>query len=481
MFRFGERLLGDGAELFLGEQRRALVVEAPAVGGDVVEPDVVGAAGVGLGEEEDGGGDAGVGFEDAAGERDHGVELLLLHQKAAQLLVGLAGAEEDAVGHDDGGAAAGLEQAQEQGEKEQLRLLGLDDLQEVLGGVLVVQGAGEGRIGQDEGVALLVVRVVLGQRVAVADVGVLHAVEEHVHRADAEHGVVEVEAVEQALVEVLLELWVVEEIRIALAQVLAGGDEKARRAAGRVAEDVVRRGRGHLDHEADDVARGAELAVLAGGGDLAEHVFVEVALGVAVLHRHLVEQVHHLGQERRGGDGEAGVLHVVGVGGAVAAQRAQEGEDVLVHDGEHVGRGEILETRPAQVLVGAALGVVSLGKDAPLHRLFERGGFVLLQRVQVVQPPQEEQVGDLLDDFERVGDPPGPEGVPDAVDLIAEFTGEHGWYSVLQSRHFCGSTIIPTLMCSDFNFSHTDVLQDGVFDITLCLYSDIRFYEVDIL
>ena len=118
--------------------------------------------------------------------------------------MGLAGAEEDAVGHDDGGTAARLEQAQEQGDKEQLRLLGFDDLQEILGGVLVVQGAGEGRIGQDEAVALLVVRVVLGQRIAVADVGVHHAVEEHVHRADAEHRVVEVEAVEQSLVEVFL-------------------------------------------------------------------------------------------------------------------------------------------------------------------------------------------------------------------------------------------------------------------------------------
>jgi hypothetical protein len=42
--------------------------------------------------------------------------------------------------------------------------------------------------------------------------------------------------------------------------------------------------------------------------------------------------------------------------------------------------------------------------------------------VQIVQPPQKQQIGDLLDDFERVGDPPGPEGVPDAVDLIAKFT-----------------------------------------------------------
>jgi len=33
--------------------------------------------------------------------------------------------------------------------------------------------------------------------------------------------------------------------------------------------------------------------------------------------------------------------------------------------------------------------------------------------------------GDLLDDFERVGDPPGPEGVPDSVDLVFQFTVDH--------------------------------------------------------
>ena len=33
----------------------------------------------------------------------------------------------------------------------------------------------------------------------------------------------------------------------------------------------------------DDVPRGAELAVLSGAGDLAQHVLVDVALGVAVV------------------------------------------------------------------------------------------------------------------------------------------------------------------------------------------------------
>jgi len=47
-------------------------------------------------------------------------------------------------------------------------------------------------------------------------------VEEHVHAPDAEHGVVEVEAVEGGLVEVLLQLRVAEELGVPLAEVLAG-------------------------------------------------------------------------------------------------------------------------------------------------------------------------------------------------------------------------------------------------------------------
>ena len=50
------------------------------------------------------------------------------------VLCAVDGAEQHAIGHDDGGAAAGLEQAQEEREEEQLGLLGLDDLLQVLGG-----------------------------------------------------------------------------------------------------------------------------------------------------------------------------------------------------------------------------------------------------------------------------------------------------------------------------------------------------------
>ena len=150
----GQRLGGMAPSLLGGQERGALVVEAATVGPEVVEPDVVGAAGVRLGEQQDGGRHAGVRLEHAARQRDDAVELLVLDEDAAQLLVGLGGPEQHAVGHDHRRPAAGLEQPQEQRQEEQLGLLGLDDLQEVLGGVLVVERAGEGRVGEDQRVRL---------------------------------------------------------------------------------------------------------------------------------------------------------------------------------------------------------------------------------------------------------------------------------------------------------------------------------------
>ena len=93
---------------------------------------MVGAADVGLREEQDGGRDTGVRAEDAGRQLDDGVELLVLDEHPAQLLMRLGRAEQHAVGHDDRGAAAELEQAEEQREEEQLGLLGLDDLLQVL-------------------------------------------------------------------------------------------------------------------------------------------------------------------------------------------------------------------------------------------------------------------------------------------------------------------------------------------------------------
>ena len=248
--------------------------------------------------------------------------------------------------------------------------------------------------------------------------------QQHVHAADAQHGGVEVVAVEGALVEPAAGPGVlVDAVAVVLDEMLGGRDEEAGRSAGRIADDVLRGGRGHVHHQPDDVAWRAELPVLPGGGDLAEHVLVEITLGIAVGHVDVVELVDYVGQHPSGGHHEEGVLHVMGVGRSLVrvsrlAQRLDEGEHPVPHRLEHPLGRKLLEARPAQsVLVG--------GEQRLLDRVAGAGGLVLLARVQLVQTLDEEQVGQLLDDRERIRDAAGPHGVPDSVDLGLQLTGDH--------------------------------------------------------
>ena len=69
--------------------------------------------------------------------------------------------------------------------------------------------------------------------------------------------------------------------------------------------------------------------------------------------------------------------------------------------------------------------IIAFGKNAPLDRFLQPSGFVFFQRVQIVEPLDEKQVSDLLDDFQRIGDAAGPEGIPDWINLVTNFVGKH--------------------------------------------------------
>ena len=77
----------------------------------------------------------------------------------------------------------------------------------------------------------------------------------------------------------------------------------------------------------------------------------------------------------------------------------------------------MFEDAPAEVVVSPATLVVAVREDAALDGLAEAIGLVFGERLQIVKAAEEEQVSDLLNDFEGVGDATGPEGVPDGVDL----------------------------------------------------------------
>jgi hypothetical protein len=64
-------------------------------------------------------------------------------------------------------------------------------------------------------------------------------------------------------------------------------------------------------------------------------------------------------------------------------------------------------------------------ENAPLQGYPQRGGFRLLERLQLVEALNEEQVGDLLHDAHRVRQAARPKVVPNGVDLILDLAHDH--------------------------------------------------------
>src|ERR1700679_214397 len=90
-----------------------------------------------------------------------------------------------------------------------------------------------------------------------------------------------------------------------------------------------------------------------------------------------------------------------------------------------VARIGVLEAVPAVILKRTLLAVLTFGEEPLLHRLLFAIGLQFLGNFLLVQPLEKKQVGDLLNNLERIGDAARPEGIPDLIDLTANFAGEH--------------------------------------------------------
>src|SRR5262245_8925862 len=167
VFVSGQPFLGSRTELFVWQQWRSLVVQTPAVRVQVVEPNEVCATGVCLRERQNGGCNTCVWAEHATWQRNHSVKLLVFDQHSSQLFMRLRCPEQHTVRHDNCRPAAWSQQSQKQCQKQEFRLLRFDDLQQVLGSVLVIERPCERRIGKDQSVFLFLPRVVLCERIAV--------------------------------------------------------------------------------------------------------------------------------------------------------------------------------------------------------------------------------------------------------------------------------------------------------------------------
>ena len=254
----------------------------------------------GLGEDQHRGRHPCIGLEYAGRHGDHGLQPVAVHKLLTDGFVCGGGAEQHAVRDNAGAASADAQHPQEQRQKQQLGFLGLADLEKIRRHGVCVQTALEGRVGQNQGI-LLLVRVLVAKAVPILDKGVVDAVGHHVHGTDAEHGTVHVIAKEHVVHIVILLLAVEENFFFTmLLQVFACRNKEAGGAAGRVADHVVGFRVHQLHHHADNVARGTELTVEAGLADFAQQIFIGIAPHIHRLrfvHQaiNLVQRIHHFG------------------------------------------------------------------------------------------------------------------------------------------------------------------------------------------
>ena len=319
--------------------------------------------------------------------------------------------EEHTVGHDDAAFPAYRQELDHPLDEEQFGLLRLEG--QGIVDVALVDAPLEGRVGKDNGIALLFI-VAFGEGVLEFDAGGLDAVEHQVHERYPGHRGVKVEPVEGIVPEFfpvfLVGDVVADEVAVlALAidlqevgacvlpdDVLVGVDEEAGRAARRVADPVSDIGVDQFHDHPDDVARGAELSVLPGGGELGEEILVDVALGVAVLGGdiHIIDDGDRFLEEGGFRDDEDGVLHLPGKERLLpVVERLDEGEDHVPDMLKHLLGGVVLPGRPPALLV--------VLEDRGIRHPPQPCTF-LLDDIHVLKPLHEDEVGHLLDGLERV-------------------------------------------------------------------------------
>jgi hypothetical protein len=265
----------------------------------VDEEDVVAPTGTFLAHDEDAGGNP-CPVEQARRQADHGVEIALVDDVPARLAL-LAAPEQHAVRHHRRHAAVALEHGQHVLNEHQIRLLALlghEDLEALrpvhpLADVVLA----ERRVGEDaiEPHELAVLAPVLRgpDRILLPDVGRLDVVEDHVHLADGPGGADLLLARQND----------VARVAAGVADVVACLDQHAARPGGRVVDRHAGLRVDDLDHGADDLGRGVELAGLLAGavGEILDQVFVGGTeqvreLEVLVLERDLLEGLDEVDQ-----------------------------------------------------------------------------------------------------------------------------------------------------------------------------------------
>ena len=261
----------------------------------LVVPDLLG--GGSLLKKQQIGADAGVGAENGIGQPHDRVQVAFGQQALLQPRFD-ALAEQAAIGQHNRGPAAGLEQANEQGQEQISGFAGAELGRKIILNAVFLHTP-KGRIGKDQIhlIGRAVAGVGPGQAVVVQhEAGILDPMQEHV--GNAEH-------VGQLLLlggpqPRLHRLFSGDGCYVVLAHVANGAGEEATRAHGGVEQQLTGFGVQPLHHEAGHPARRVVLTCIAGALQVVEQLLVDIAkvLPLAeIIEINAVDLIHHLPQQ----------------------------------------------------------------------------------------------------------------------------------------------------------------------------------------
>ena len=348
-------------------------------------------------------------------------------------------AEQYTIRNDGGATATHLQHTDEQADKQQFSFLGLGDGKQRLAHRLIVEAARERWVGQAQGISVLV-GVVGREAVPILDVGIVNPVQHQVHCTDTQHREVGVEAV-QHLVLVVVGILLLQQFGLVmLTHILGTLDDKTRTTHSRVTDGVLQGGLHDFNHHADDVSRCTELTVVARSRHLAEHILIDIAHRVTVVHVKMVDTLDNLGEGTGALNQEGRILHETAVGRLLAAtQVLDEHKHVLADDAVHRLGVIVLERAPPQIFVGdvaVSLRIVPrpIADSRLRHCHTHSVGIGFLGALCIVEHLHKEQIGHLLENGDGIGDASGPKGVPNTVYSILDFSCYH-WLGVISLNH----------------------------------------------
>jgi len=256
-------------------------------------------------------------------------------------------AEERTIGQDHGGTSIGLEDADDECQKEIGSFTGLEVLRKVAFDAVLLTPA-KGWISEDDlnTIRLRVADIGPGQRVVVAhEAGVLYAMQQHV--GDAEH-VRQLLLLHRMQRDLHVDL-VFDPLHIMLAHVANGAGEESAGAACGIEQRLAGMGINAIDHEGGDRARRVVFAGVAGALQVGEDLLVDIAEVLAldeVVEIDLVDLVDDLAQQLARLHVVVGVLEDIANDATAIALLASDGKvfelgkEFVVDEGEQPFAGD---------------------------------------------------------------------------------------------------------------------------------------------